>query len=325
VKPFILLLLLLASARADAQCGQSGPASPPPVRGAIVGLITDYRNYPLERVEVILAQPKRKVSTNSRGLFTIGDLPPGTYPIIVRRIGYEPGTAEIVLDSAGATARICIGREPTRLAPLVASVSRGGLSGKVGDASFAPLAGAEVRAIGSNKSAVTDSAGAFFLDVRPGKYGLQVTKKGFGTRVVAVTIPRDSGREVSVWMQPMSAGMSRRMAGAISDMKMRYLMWGTGHTLYSSEDLATTSRSLGQIVGQRAVTKPADDCNAVVDGMYVMPMWALNKEDIELMEVYPGSLFSHLGQNSMQTRSAPTVRGTNTNPCSTAVYVWMKK
>src|SRR4051812_5000578 len=133
----ILALSIGVAARAGAQCGQSGPSAPPTVPGAIVGLITDDRNAPLEHVEVILVQSKRKVSTNSRGQFTITDLAPGTYLVTVRRIGYQPGTTEIEVPPAGASARICVDVEPERLAPLVSSISRGGLSGVVGDQTFA--------------------------------------------------------------------------------------------------------------------------------------------------------------------------------------------
>src|SRR4051812_32836327 len=101
----IVILTIGVAARVGAQCGQSGPAAPVVTPHAIVGLITDDRNTPLEHVEVILVQTKRKVSTNAAGQFRFGDLEPGKYLVTVRRIGYQPGTTEIELTPAGASAR----------------------------------------------------------------------------------------------------------------------------------------------------------------------------------------------------------------------------
>src|SRR3954468_11223623 len=97
------LLAIAATAPLSAQCARSGPTAPTAVPRTIVGLITDDNNNPLEHVEVILANPRRKAATNSRGQFTIVDLEPGKYPITVRRIGYESGSAEIEVTKDGAS------------------------------------------------------------------------------------------------------------------------------------------------------------------------------------------------------------------------------
>jgi hypothetical protein len=322
-----LLFSLMMTARASAQCGQSGPTAPSAVARTMVGLITDNNNNPLEHVEVILSQPRRKVTTNSQGQFTIADLDPGSYPITVRRIGYEPGTAVVDVTSNGANPRICIDVEPEPLAPLVTSVPRGGLAGTVGDASYAMLPGAQVGAIGGGRTAITDSAGNFFLDLKPGTYGLQVGKKGYGTRFVSVTIPKDSGRKVTIWLMPTTPGQQRRQAYGHDSLRWRLLEKGTFHNLFSAEDLSKTSMDVAQVVANRVVAPPNDNCEAIVDGEYPLPLWAIDKSEIELMEVYPHSMHSPRGVTSMRAGSSSPIKAQQTrqSACSAEIFVWLKK
>src|SRR3954465_7033943 len=116
--PLLLVFSATASVRAAAQCGQSGPRVPASAPRTIVGLVTDDRNRPIENISIIIAKPKRLSRTNANGEFRIDSLEPGKYPIVVRRIGFEPAEAEVEVKANGGTARICMGEEVTRLAPL---------------------------------------------------------------------------------------------------------------------------------------------------------------------------------------------------------------
>jgi hypothetical protein len=245
---------------------------------------------------------------------------------MVRRIGYEPGLAEIDVPAEGAIVRICIDAEPEPLAPMITSISRGGISGTIADANFRFLAGADVQVIGTGKTATTDSAGAFFVDVRPGTYAMMVMKKGFGTRIIGVTVPKDSGRKVALWLKPMDAGTARQMGWAMDSLHWRFALLGTGHNLFSSEDLMNTSRDITQVVAQRAVQRISENCEAIVNGMGTQPLWSIDKEEVELLEVYPRMAYSPRGQRSMLSRAKPIAsQQANRSACGAEIYVWLKR
>jgi hypothetical protein len=51
----------------------------------------------------LLADPQRKATTDSLGTFTFTDVPPGTYVLRTRRIGYRTRTDTLHLAHAGST------------------------------------------------------------------------------------------------------------------------------------------------------------------------------------------------------------------------------
>ena len=107
------------------------------------------------------------------------------------------------------------------LPAIVSSAARGGLSGVVGDTAFQSLPGAEVRVMGEDMVTETDSGGAFFLPVRQGRYMVTITKPGFADRVVGVTIPSDSGRRITAFLQPSSANKPVKEVWNLADLQVR--------------------------------------------------------------------------------------------------------
>lgn len=59
-------------------------------RGALDGIVTDTTLAPLSGASAWLLGTKLEVSTGESGRFRITDIPPGTYIVVVRRLGYAP-------------------------------------------------------------------------------------------------------------------------------------------------------------------------------------------------------------------------------------------
>src|SRR5262249_1027034 len=138
------------------------------------------------------------------GEFRFDDIAPGSYEVRARKLGYAPQVRTIVVDSVGGAGAFAMMAIAIPLLPVISSATRGGLSGVVGDTGFRPLPGAEVRIIGHSDIALTDSAGAFYMPVRPGKYTVAISEPGYDFKVVGVIVPSDSGRRITAYLTPQS-------------------------------------------------------------------------------------------------------------------------
>lgn len=327
------------AAPARAQCTPGGPASPPFARGAIVGVVMDTAHRVLEDVDVITRDPMRRVKSDVRGRFQIADVKAGTIEVTVRKIGYEIAIQSIAVTDSGGVARFCLIPEPRALPAVISSVARGGIGGVVGDSTYNMVAGAEVRAIAGGEHAITDSAGGFFLDLKSGTYALTVKKEGFGTQVVSVTIPKDSGRQIAVWLASPPRNPIH-LAQALEDMHTRILLAKQGSPfdapgspnrmrLISSEQIAKVNGDLAAALGAYA-GKPFHPnlCEAVIDGgPYTLPLGMIDKSEVAFAEVYlekearGGVTSIPDGRKSTTGMNAPMM-GQVKAPCG--VFVWMK-
>jgi hypothetical protein len=95
------------------------------------------------------------------------------------------------------------------------------LSGVVGDTSFNALSGVEIRVMGHEQYAATDSTGAFYIPIKPGSYLLSVRQPGFGYRLVSVIVPPDSGQRIRVNLAPTSHALTMRQVHNVDDFAMR--------------------------------------------------------------------------------------------------------
>ena len=347
----LLLVATLAAVPAHAQCTPGGPPNPPATKRTITGIVMDSAHNPLENATVfildsaknvlehstaIVARPLREVRTNGRGIFQIPDLDPGTYRLTVRRIGYLVAVQSYIVTDSGGVARFCLFQDIQSLPTMITSVSRGGITGVVGDSALALVKGAEVRVFGENMFALTDSAGGFFFPVKPGEYTLAVKKKGYGPQIVAVTVPKDSGRKIVVWLGSPPRNPNR-YADEIEGMRMRILM--TPSFLYhrlTSEELARSDLSVEQMARMKAQTIVRDDCEAFISGMgFTLPLYMLDKDDIALLEVVSPRMTSAGGEmrgvtsingNARvpnQARAGGRSSGARTPDCPT-IIAWMK-
>jgi hypothetical protein len=325
--PVAVVLSIAGPSAALAQCTPGGPSNPPAARRAITGIVMDSAHNALENAEVLVKKPKRSARTDANGIFRIADLDTGTYELTVRRIGHDVAVQSYIVTDSGGVARFCLFTEIQGLAPMVTSVFRGGISGVVGDTAHALVKNAQVRVLGENKIAYSDSGGAFFFDVKPGEYSLAVKKKGYGSQVVGVRVPKDSGRKVVIWLGSPPRNPNT-LAIAIEAMRMNILMTPSfRYHRVTTEELASTDLTIEQLIRVKGRTNVRDDCEAHVAGTeFSLPIYMLNKDDISMLEIMGAPLHAtRSGPTSMNgMKDIPNQSRPGPTPDCPSVTAWMK-
>jgi Carboxypeptidase regulatory-like domain len=265
-----------------------------PGPGVMTGVVRDTLGLTLEDVEVTIPKLQRRTTSRADGTFRFDDLRNGTYIVRARRLGYAAQTREIKVGSLGGSGDFGLWPIPHALPALVSSAARGGLSGVVDDATNQGVAGATVRVLGEGLAAPTDSAGEFFLPVRRGKYMIAITKPGFTDKVVAVTIPADSGRRIAAFLQLSSGETPLRERWNIPDLRSRMAWRDKSRTgFYTHEDMERLGikwifdavRMGTNLMGW--TTAPDDDCAVIVDGGPRTALLSLlTIDEVESVEVY---------------------------------------
>jgi hypothetical protein len=296
------------------------------MRGALTGIVMDSAHAILDGAEVFIERPARRARTDANGRFIIDKLEPGKYQVSVRRIGYEMAQQDYFVTDSGGVARFCLVADVTRLQPMVTSSKRLGIGGVIGDSTYQPLAGADVRVFGEDHM-LSDSAGGFFIPVKPGTYAVVVTKHGYGRQLVSVTVPKDSGRQIAVWLGSPPRNPNR-MAAAYDEMRIRIDTANTNRSaLWSAEKLASVSVDT-RFAAQTAIKdKLPEECLAIIDGgPWRLPIDAIAKEDIAAMEIYEGKA-PRGGATSIDPRG--TQQASATDPywgCKPRfiIFIWLK-
>jgi hypothetical protein len=317
-------MLLVGAATARGQCTPGGPPSPRAVRGSISGVVMDTSHLELDNVEVVIRQPNRRARSEANGRFRLDSLAPGNYELIVRRIGYEMALQTITVTDSGGVARFCLIPDVKALQPMITSVFRGGLSGVIGDTTYAMVPGAEVRIMGMGLWTHSDSSGAFYLPVKKGTYAVVVTKKPYGQQLLSVTVPEDSGRKIAVWLgsRPRNANTLAIELDGIRQRVMRTPQFR--YHIVSAEELSSTEMSLTQAVRVAGRTNVQDDCEAKIGGepLAKIPLYMLAKDEIAMMEVVTAPLTK--GSQIART-PAPGGFGTRRLSDCPTVIVWLKR
>lgn len=324
----VVALAIATSRSAFAQQRGAPAPAPPPRQGArmLVGTVTDTSGNGIDSADVLIANLRRHVATDTDGAFKFTDVRPGTYNVSVRRVGYYPQARTVVVDTAGGSVAFVLLRNAVGLAPVVTSAARGGLSGVVGDTAYGALAGAEVRVIAGDRQAVSDSLGAFYIDLKPGRYALRVSRPGFTPRLVSVTVPRDSGRRVVVWLTPSSPASAGREAWAMDSLQQRLLHRNPVHSrIYTREDILRTSMTEATQLATTGAVQPVDaTCEAIVDGnlQHRTPLWVFAAADIEMMEIYTPKLQSR-APTHMYPRGGIQPAGAVADDACNGIQVWI--
>lgn len=262
---------------------------------ALGGVATDTSANPIDSVEISIPNLKVRVFTDIDGKFRFDDLRPGKYEVRARKIGWAPQIRTMKVESDGGTGTFELLQLEHALPAMIVTVARGGISGIVGDTTFHPLTGVTVRLAADGMTALTDSMGAFHFDVEAGQYFLTVERRGFLSKLVTVRVPKDSGRRVTVFLEPGKRGV--QSANNFTDLSSR-LAWRdpVKSTLYTHDDLADLGIVwIGDAI-QSGVTRASTgkakqvdvDCVAILNGgPETVMLNSLTIEDVSSVEIYP--------------------------------------
>jgi hypothetical protein len=332
---FLAAILLATTASGLGAQQRDSIRLPLPGPNIIHGFVADSLERPLEGAEVIIIGLKLSTLTGPDGTFRFEHIKPGRYNLTARKIGYYPtGRVVQVGDNGGATAFWLARRAGSvDLPAVVTSARRGGLSGVVGDTAYNAIRGAKLWVLTSDRRAETDSTGAFFMDLKPGRYLVRVERENFGTQLVSVTVPKDSGRRVMVWMSPADRGTSARQSHALLEASLRMArrrpVWST---IYTREDITRSGfDQLSQLASAGAGYPIDQECRAIVDGDSArsVPIYAIDARDLESVEVY-AAIPERRRYTSIMNRggAAPprnTGLGSARQPRCAQVFAWLRK
>ncbi len=328
VKACVAALCIITSA-ANAQKQER---TPPRQAGpsTLVGIVTDTSgDFPIDSVQVFINALKRQTLTSANGTFRFNDIKPGKYQIATRKLGYLPQVKTVVVADSGGSVRFEILQQTHALPTMVTSATALGLSGVIGDTAYDVIQGAEVYAITTDKRVRTDSMGRFFMDLRPGRYMIQVSKEGYGTKIMGVTVPVDSGRRMVTWLAPADRGLQNRQTMNLFELAERIEKTpSTRKKLYSREDITKLNfEELRQVAIAGAGKPVPEECDAIIDGGPVKyPIWSISAADLDMVEVYVDGM-------ARQTVTSIPMRGKAGPPPTAApdrcdgvkIYAWLRK
>lgn len=308
----------------------------------LTGRVVDTTGAPIAGAEVALPDLLRHTQTNANGVFRFDSVARGGWVTRVRKIGFLQQVRTIDSDSSEVVFRLTANPQP--LSPVVTVASQLGLSGIVKDAAGKPVPGARVRVLGVGLQTTTDSAGAFWLPAPAGSHMVSAGKATFDEKLAGVTIPKDSGRSVTIWLRPAASHLNRE-AFNVEDLRER-LAWGmkTSETLWTRERLEKEEiewvYDAVQLMWRRAghITDIDRECAVVINGgPGIAPLLGLTTDDVESVEIYSAypkqmATVAAAAPRSRNGRGGDFVQMNNTMYASRqnarkacmAVYVWLR-
>ncbi len=302
---------------------QTAP-TPSPAPRTIVGVVTDTAGKRIDSVDVFISRLRRRTTSDSAGEFRFADIEQDVYLVGARRIGFYPQSRTVPVGPEGGAVSFELLPMARGLPPVVTAASRGGLSGMVSDTALAPVAEAEVIVLSAGLATVTDSTGSFFLEAKPGRYMVQVNRRGYRSSLVSVNVPKDSGRRVQVWLTHSARAMPVRQAVALFDLKMMLnRRVGGRYRMFTREDIMRSGKNdVVELTQQATVRRVDDNCMALINGGPLRdPLWLFNASDIEAMEVYENP--PPRRRTTSITGSRP-IQGPSLDACPT-VFVWLRQ
>lgn len=278
--------------------------------GTIVGVVLDALGKPVDGATVYANARRKETTTGSDGKFHFEGVKTDTVTVVARRIGFFPAARVVKVPKDGLALVFQLSQRATMLPPATTAAKISGLGGVVGDTSFAALRGAAVNILGyTGPPVTTDSMGQFFVELKPGRYVVRVSHAGFTTQTVGVTIPDGGGRRVSVQLEagadPYRNRESSYAAALRERLEGRSPVWSH---LFTRDDITEINprdvETLARIGNKGAVDS---DCFVGINGGPGVPIWSLDPEDIEFMEVY--SRMPYNGGDPVQPRGVTSIGG----------------
>jgi Carboxypeptidase regulatory-like domain len=292
----IRALLLLAGLSAAA----ASPASAQRRAVAITGVVSGPAQAPIAGALVTLDSANALIATRTGadGRFRFPAVPRGRHELRVSAVGYGVATLDFALGASDTTVAVVLQPLTQQADTIVIRARLGGVFGNVYNGSnFLPIAGVTVQVLGSGGSTVTDTVGRYVVPkVKGGNYLVRFTHPGFAERTLAITVPRDSGYELSPLLTAVSAThASKGREQQLRDLDARLRFGGSHDVFVPRRELGSVPRrsvliGLEQSMSFRKALlgNPLANPCVFVDGR-PLPGWAIDAfsvGEIEAVEIH---------------------------------------
>lgn len=296
--------------------------------GVLIGVVRDTLGRPLGSAEVYLAALRRRASTSAEGLFRFENVKPGDYDVAARRLGFYPQVRSVAVGANGATLSFELLPLPTTLQPILTVADPPvGLSGRVSDTSEASIQDAQVVAVAAGRTTVTDSAGEFFLALKPGQHMIRVSRMGFREQLLSFPLPKNQGRRVQIWLASPAGRSGSHSATTFAELRERLTRKSAARSaLFTQDDIERRGWKELSHIATVGAERPVDPgCPALVDGGPRTEMiWALRASELMAVEVYRADVqvFRAGEVDPLRVREAMA----RTSPgCPDLVIAWLKR
>lgn len=208
----------------------------------VSGVVLDsMRRDPLNGAVVELrdAATQRLARTDESGEFRLNAIPAGAYRLTVRRIGYAEWTRELRVGVADTSITVVLTALAQSLDTLRVKSGVTALYGVIGSfPNMLPVAGAKVQVIGASQSAVTDSAGKFFIPLKKaGTYLVRIAHDGYAEQVLTFDVPFERTREISALLELSDKRRQNDSEGLWADFDKRAIWQGMNAVIVPSIEL----------------------------------------------------------------------------------------
>jgi hypothetical protein len=330
-------LLLLGISLSPLMVAAQGIAPRPAGPNTLSGMVTDTLGQPIANADVLIAELRRRTRTASDGAFRFDSVKAGSYSVSARSIGYVARSYRVNVRDDGGSVYIRMIRIGISLPSMITTAERGGLSGIIGDTAYRAMAGVRVTVMGTSSTAFTDSAGAFFLALKPGRYMGRLDLEGHTRQLIGVTIPENEGRRIAAWMAPQFSASNAQEGANLFELNQRLMRMSPASSKYfSREDMERQGiADLQELARRWAVGPISPDCFVRVNGgPRQVALWELTAADLEFVEVYLPSNVGGAGTrgvtsiNGMPTRmtTSTSVRPQSSRDCGNlGLIVWLRQ
>lgn len=180
---------------------------------------------------------ERTTRTDANGAFSFVKVVRGTYPLVVRRLGYEPSRADVEVPPAEPI--VVALRRVVSLDTVRVQAATQGIYGAVGTSRDLRPLNASVQILGTSVSRLrTDSTGHFFAPVKtPGPYLVRASADGYTAQTVSVTVRSNDGVEVALLLDSATGPADHSLEMAYADFADRMVQRGLASALVPRTDL----------------------------------------------------------------------------------------
>ncbi len=249
----------------------------------------------------------RRVRTDEKGVFRFGQIPRGTYRLLVLRLGFAPLRQDVTVDDSDAELTVSLTAEQQELNAVITRANVTAVYGGIGavgptknaqgEKLMTAVAGAKVHVLGARKEITTDSLGRFFIELsKPARYIIRVTSPGLATQLYTVDVPRNRAVDASRLLDSVRVEPPAGREYLWGEMDRRIGWRAMGSALISGGELRELGGSLSSAVersrGMTARSMRLGTTTCVFVNGIAKPGFSLDAirpEEIEAIELYSGS------------------------------------